>query len=98
MKSKFFSHKECEFFPCHSTADPENFNCLFCYCPLYALGDKCNGDFVYTTTGIKDCSNCVIPHGRDSYDYIASRFHELDAVVRKMNEWNHSYPQKHCYQ
>ena len=34
----FFCHKECEFFPCHETKDPENFNCLFCYCPLYALG------------------------------------------------------------
>ena len=30
----FFCHKECEFFPCHETKDPENFNCLFCYCPL----------------------------------------------------------------
>ena len=36
----FFSNKECEYFPCHQGADPENFNCLFCYCPLYALGDK----------------------------------------------------------
>ena len=41
----FFSNKECEYFPCHAGADPENFNCLFCYCPLYALGDKCGGNF-----------------------------------------------------
>ena len=34
----YFAHKECEYFPCHKGADPENFNCLFCYCPLYALG------------------------------------------------------------
>ena len=34
----FFSNRECEYFPCHKGADPENFNCLFCYCPLYALG------------------------------------------------------------
>ena len=40
----YFSNKECEYFPCHKGADPENFNCLFCYCPLYALGDKCGGD------------------------------------------------------
>ena len=25
----FFSNKECEYFPCHAGADPENFNCLF---------------------------------------------------------------------
>ena len=41
----YFSNKECEYFPCHKGADPENFNCLFCYCPLYALGDKCGGNF-----------------------------------------------------
>ena len=31
---KFFQHKACEFFPCHETKDIDNFNCLFCYCPL----------------------------------------------------------------
>ena len=40
----FFCNKECEFFPCHQTKHPEKFNCLFCYCPLYALGDKCGGN------------------------------------------------------
>ena len=40
-KYAFFQHKECEFFPCHPVKDAETFNCLFCYCPLYALGDKC---------------------------------------------------------
>ena len=54
----FFSNKECEYFPCHKGADPENFNCLFCYCPLYALGDKCGGNFRITEKGIKDCTNC----------------------------------------
>ena len=52
----FFSNKECEYFPCHKGADPENFNCLFCYCPLYALGDKCGGNFRITEKGIKDCT------------------------------------------
>ena len=27
----YFSHKKCEYFPCHKGADPEDFNCLFCY-------------------------------------------------------------------
>ena len=39
----FFQHKECEFFPCHPTDHPEDFNCLFCYCPLYALGTNARG-------------------------------------------------------
>ena len=50
----FFQHKECEFFPCHKTDHPEDFNCLFCYCPLFALGKKCKGNFRYTETGVKD--------------------------------------------
>ena len=53
-KYSFFSHKECEYFPCHKTEDPENFNCLFCYCPLYALGERCGGNFRYTEMCIRD--------------------------------------------
>ena len=34
---KFVQNKACEYFPCHKTSDPENFNCLFCFCPLYML-------------------------------------------------------------
>ncbi|MBQ1818177.1 MAG: hypothetical protein II124_06030, partial [Clostridia bacterium] len=29
---KYFQNRECEYFPCHEGADPEFFNCLFCYC------------------------------------------------------------------
>ena len=67
---RFFQNKECEFFPCHTGADPESFNCLFCYCPLYALGKNCGGNFRYLENGVKDCSHCLRPHGADSYDSI----------------------------
>ena len=85
MKNKysFFQHKECEFFPCHKTADKDSFNCLFCYCPLYALGDGCGGNFTYTDNGIKDCSNCLIPHSKGGYDYITSNFAKIvDLAVK----------------
>ena len=36
----YFQNKECEFFPCHKLPENGFHNCLFCYCPLYALGDK----------------------------------------------------------
>ena len=49
---RFFQHRACEFFPCHSGVREEDFNCLFCYCPLYALGRRCGGSFVYTPQGI----------------------------------------------
>ena len=41
----FFQNKECEMFPCHTGVPEESFNCLFCYCPLYALGEACGGSF-----------------------------------------------------
>ncbi len=66
----FFQNKECEYFPCHRDADPESFSCLFCYCPLYALADKCGGNFTYTPEGVKDCSNCLRPHQRENYSCI----------------------------
>lgn len=80
---KFFNHKECEYFPCHKTNDPDNFNCLFCYCPLYALKDKCGGKFRYTDSGIKDCSKCTLPHRRDNYDYIIGKFQDIINITKK---------------
>lgn len=73
---EFFSHTKCEFFPCHKTEDPEHFNCLFCYCPLYLLGERCGGNFTYTPGGVKDCSACLIPHRRKNYSYIVGKLIE----------------------
>lgn len=67
---KFFQNNKCEYFPCHNTDDKTNFNCLFCYCPLYFLGKKCGGNFSYINGKIKDCSNCLIPHKKENYEYI----------------------------
>ncbi|MDR0819899.1 MAG: cysteine-rich small domain-containing protein [Oscillospiraceae bacterium] len=83
-KAFFFSHKECEYFPCHKTDDPDNFNCLFCYCPLYALGERCGGGFTYTESGIKNCAECLAPHNRSSAQYIGSRFKELAELAKRI--------------
>ena len=80
---KFFSHKDCEYFPCHAGADLENFNCLFCYCPFYLLGDKCGGCFTYADNGVKDCSACTYPHQKENYDEICRRFGEIVAAMPK---------------
>ncbi|EGT4012983.1 metal-binding protein [Clostridioides difficile] len=80
---KFFNHKDCEFFPCHKTNKPEEFNCLFCYCPLYALGENCGGNFKYTDKGIKDCSSCILPHKKDNYNFIMSKFQDLVKITSK---------------
>lgn len=81
---KFYSHRECEYFPCHKTNKPEEFNCLFCYCPLYMLGDKCGGNFRYTAKGIKDCSKCILPHVKDKgYDYVRNKMTEVLQTVKQ---------------
>lgn len=82
-KACFFCHKECEYFPCHETEHPEDFNCLFCFCPLYALGKECGGNFSYTESGIKSCVNCLIPHDRNGYSYILSKLPEIAALLKK---------------
>ncbi len=71
----FFTNKDCEYYPCHENAN-ENFNCLFCYCPLYAMGDKCGGNFKILPNGTKDCSDCTIPHSEKGYDYIINKLRD----------------------
>ena len=82
----FFQHKQCEYFPCHENADPEHFSCLFCYCPLYALGDRCGGNFTYTQQGIKDCSRCLKPHKRENYTHIMEKMKEVLELAKKPAE------------
>ncbi|MBQ1395782.1 MAG: cysteine-rich small domain-containing protein [Eubacterium sp.] len=79
----FFQHKECEFFPCHQTSRPEDFNCLFCYCPLYALGENCGGNFKYSENGFKDCSGCMFPHVRDNYPKVLARYGDIIKVASR---------------
>ncbi len=82
-KYAFFQNKECEYFPCHKGVKEEKFNCLFCYCPLYALGDRCGGGFTYTEGGIKDCSNCIKPHIRDNYQKILEKMPQIMEMAKK---------------
>ena len=81
-----FSHKKCEFYPCHPNADPEHFSCLFCYCPLYVLGGQCGGNFSYLPNGYKDCSHCLFPHQPENYDKIVSRYKEISSVMQTFSK------------
>jgi len=66
---KHFSHKECEFFPCHGDV---NQNCLMCYCPLAWL--KCPGQYIIIESppGVrrKDCSACTVTHGKRGWEIV----------------------------
>lgn len=83
-KYKFFQNKECPFFPCHDMKE-ENFNCLFCYCPLYALGSECGGDYEYLGNGIKSCDKCTKTHQIDTaFDHVMKHIDKvLDLAKNK---------------
>lgn len=68
---QFFSNRNCEYFPCHEGMKEVDFNCLFCYCPLYytvCLGNPQRIDV--NGVLVKDCSLCTFPHQPDSYQKI----------------------------
>lgn len=63
-----FTNRDCEFYPCHKT---DKLNCLFCFCPLYFL--DCGGKYTLTSRGLKDCSDCLLPHSEHGYDFIVQK-------------------------
>lgn len=77
---KHFFNEKCEYFPCHSQVninchniiDAHDFNCLFCYCPLFPY-KNCGGKYTMLPNGIKDCSECLIPHDKNNYDLIVKK-------------------------
>lgn len=82
---KFFNNRECKYFPCHKGILDEDFNCLFCYCPLYMLEEKCGGNFKITR-GIKNCSECKMPHIPNNYEYINKKLGEYIREMAKKRE------------
>ncbi len=81
--AEYFCNWSCRFFPCHDGTDPEHFNCLFCYCPLHALGSRCGGDFRYLENGVKDCSACLLPHSPGGYERITEKFELLAELAKE---------------
>ena len=79
----FFTNRSCKYFPCHKGADPENFNCLFCYCPLYAMGPDCGGNYRLTSSGVKDCTGCLVPHRRENYEKIMEKLRARNRAAAK---------------
>lgn len=82
----FMQNRQCECFPCHEGIDKEDFNCLFCFCPLYALGKKCGGQYRYDAKGRKVCTDCDFPHRRKNYEKILNRYEEIMAVVHLVDD------------
>ena len=56
---RFFENRACQYFPCHKLEG--DFNCLFCYCPLYNR-KHCPGNHTYIEKNgrqIKVCTDCT---------------------------------------
>lgn len=70
---RYFKNDKCKYYPCHKIEEGQDFNCLFCYCPMNCYED-CPGTPRYITREsgkrIKDCTNCTFPHIPENYDYI----------------------------
>jgi len=80
---RFYRNTACKYMPCHKVNNVEEFNCLFCYCPLYFL-KECGGNYSIKD-GIKDCTNCLIPHVPKGYDYINKKIFEINKKRRNNN-------------
>jgi len=78
---RFFNNRDCRYFPCHQTKRPDDFNCLFCFCPLYFLKD-CGGTPHIMDNGVKDCTPCMLPHTPAGYDRIMERLKAEFARLR----------------
>jgi Zn-finger protein len=82
--ASFYQNTDCAHFPCHKGVSEDEFNCLFCYCPLYALGPRCGGRPAYTERGIKDCTRCTIMHrGENGVALVRDKFGELANLARE---------------
>ena len=73
---KYFNNHNCKYYPCHSQSEDNNFNCLFCYCPLYHMEDQCGGNLKYVKN-TKICVECHLPHVPDYYDVIIGKLKEM---------------------
>ncbi len=87
----FFQNRECRYFPCHKTEDEDSFNCLFCYCPLYALGDKCGGNFTYNEKGYKNCKDCCKPHVKGGYEDVKENYSRIAALAARSGDSQDSH-------
>ena len=91
---RFFANTDCMYYPCHEMPEDGDLNCLFCYCPLYALGEECGGIFTYSRGGeVKLCMDCHLPHTPDYYDVIIDKLSEDKGLCSQGEEYTPNRPQ-----
>lgn len=68
MSHSFFQNIECEYFPCHKLIEKKDFNCLFCFCPLFNT-IECENE--------NHCDSCIYPHKRNNYIKVINKLKRL---------------------
>ncbi|MFC1504605.1 cysteine-rich small domain-containing protein [Spirochaetota bacterium] len=86
---RYFNNPSCKYYPCHSGIN--DLNCLFCYCPLYFI-EKCGGNYTYTKKGIKNCSECTMPHKKKGYEYVLKVLKKYEYLKNLATQGN---PRRH---
>jgi Zn-finger protein len=76
MPFNYFRNDDCEFFPCHAGIGFDDFNCLFCFCPLFFVGN-CGGEYTLLDGGWKDCSLCTLNHRRENYQLVIDTLKQI---------------------
>ena len=83
---RYFKNDQCKYYPCHKIEEGQDFNCLFCYCPMNCYTD-CLGTPNYITRAsgkrIKDCTNCTFPHIPENYDHIIQELRILQLLSNR---------------
>ena len=68
--------RKCKYFPCHERVAEREFDCMWCYCPLYEI--DCAGRYeIVGKDMVKDCTNCIMPHAKEGIKYILRRINQF---------------------
>ena len=76
----FFCNHDCDYYPCHENINPDELNCLFCFCPLY-FNNSCGGNFEILSNGVKDCSKCIFPHLPNNYPAMIEKVQKINDTI-----------------
>ena len=61
-----------------------NTDCKYFPCHK-TLGDACGGNFTYMENGVKNCTDCMVPHTRNAVQYILKRWPDIAARAKKQD-------------
>jgi Zn-finger protein len=72
--------KDCNYYPCHDGIIEEEYQCEFCFCPIYPCNiEKTGGKIISGRDGsqIWDCSDCIIVHEKENFNKIKKGLHNI---------------------